>query len=141
MKIRDIIHEDETPVPKKLPRQLTGGDVAALQDPNPINALALVAQDPNTHEDAESLAQQVSRKEQVQNQQQANAQPWANTFSSVQQDPALAQKFNQVVGQAQQAAQAQQQAAQARQVSQQAGPYGQRSASTNKPNPPRKPGQ
>jgi hypothetical protein len=144
MRIRDIISEDPTPVPRKLPRQPTGADVQALRDPELINAVATVAADANSHEDAEALAGQISAREQEQDRRAGQQQPWANLVQSAGEDPTSARKFNDIVGQAQRQQQIQQQRQQAQAQAPAGAPrppvYGQGSASAIKPTKPTPPG-
>ena len=140
MRIQEIISEDQTPVPRKLPRGLTGADIQAIGNPNLINAVGAVATNPDSHEDAESLAQQIASREQEQDRRAAEAQPWANLVQSAQQDPTSARKFDDIVGQAQRAEQIKQQKQQQQQQAPAGAPrppvYGQGSASAIKPNKP-----
>lgn len=144
MRIREIIAEDQTPVPKKLPRQPTGADVQAIGDPNLINTVAMIAANPGSHDDAESLAQEIATREQEQSRRTAETLPWTNLVQSAQENPVSARKFGDIVNQAQREEQIKQQRQQQQQQAPAGAPrppvYGQGSASAIKPIPPKRPG-
>lgn len=143
MRIQEIISEDQTPVPKKLPRQPTGADIQAMGDPNLVNTVAIIAANPGSHEDAESLAQQIATREQEQNRRAAEALPWTNLVQSAQENPTSARRFGDIVDQAQREEQIKQQRQQQQQQAPAGAPrppvYGQGSASAIKPTQPIKP--
>jgi hypothetical protein len=140
MLIREIVSEDATPPARRLPGQLTVNDVQSIRDPGLISAMATVAADPNSREDAETLSQQLASKEAETDRRAADAQPYANLLQSAGQDPKFSRRLNDVISQAAQASQRQQQVQQQQQQAPAGAPrppvYGQGSASANKPVPP-----
>lgn len=132
MKIREIVLEDESPMPSRLPDNLTPQDMAQLGQDAEI--FAAILGDPPSKQALIALGQRVLGKEKERDRNIAKQQPYTNFYQSMAQDNTSATQFARIARQAQQRLAQKQQREQ-----EQAQQYSAKSASAFEPTQPNKP--